>query len=149
MAPKDVCAGVKISTGFSNIHITMTACVSTSGLALQPTLILPLKEFPAHCVELANWFHRSGQEAGWIIEDVFCEWVLNVFIPHVQSEHAMLQLAPYEPALLLLVRHSSRGCVRALTAMRDVEIVARLYFHTLLICVSHWIGVCLGYLRRQ
>jgi hypothetical protein len=135
LVPKDCRAGIKISAGTMNIHITIIAGVSASRLALQPTLILPMKEFPPGCVELSNRFHWSGQETGWITEQLFCEWVLNVFIPHVQSMRASLWLAPDEPALLLLDGHSSRGSVRALSALREAGIVARtIPSHTSHVC---------------
>ena len=81
-----------------------------------------------------NW-PTSFTGVAKITEDIFCEWVLNVFIPHVQSVCVTLQLVQNETALLLLDGHSSRGRVRALSAMRDAGIVARtLPPHTSHVC---------------
>jgi len=87
-----------------------------------PTLILPLKHFPEDCIALAHRYHWSGQEEGWITEQIFRDWVIKVFIPHVQNRRQLRNL-PEQPALLWLDGHSSRGSPEALQALIDANII--------------------------
>lgn len=88
-------------------HITLGLCISASGGFVQPLCILPLKNLPHLEEEVLQFFAMSGQENGFISNAIWHEWVVKVFIPHVNKlrlQHNM----PNQPALLIVDSHSTR-----------------------------------------
>lgn len=79
---------------------------------------------------LAHRYHWAGQEEGWITEKIFHDWVVKVFIPHVENRRKIWKL-PQKRALLWLDGHSSRGSPEALQALIDANIeLATIPSHT-------------------
>ena len=94
-------------------HITLIVCISADGYATKPTAILPLKFWPKNLEPIVNMFAWSGTSSGWISEEVFLEWIREVFIPTVQARRDELEISD-EPAMLWLDGHISRNSPEAL-----------------------------------
>jgi len=103
------------------LHITLVFCIAADGEHMKPALILPLREFPLGLAEFAGNFHWAGQSAGWITAEIFKNWVIDAFIPHVNVRRAVLN-CQNERALLMVDSHESRRCIDALRALRDANI---------------------------
>jgi hypothetical protein len=71
-------------------------------------VILPLKTLPPLPSRLVRFYLISGTPSGWITEDIFHQWVVNVFIPYVHNKRAHSNLINRR-ALLILDGHSSRS----------------------------------------
>lgn len=122
IVPRDMKNPASRTPDARGMHITVILCIAADGTHVTPTLILPLKHFPEDCIALAHRYHWSGQEEGWITEQIFRDWVIKVFIPHVQNRRQLRNL-PEQPALLWLDGHSSRGSPEALQALIDANII--------------------------
>lgn len=107
-----------------SLHITLVFCISASGGHVKPLAILPMKNFPGSLAPLIDAFHWCGQDNGWMIEELFQEWVIDIFIPHVKSVRSSLNQDEKAPALLYLDGHSSRQCPDALSALKRENITA-------------------------
>lgn len=88
-------------------HITFGLCISASGGFVQPLCILPLKTLPHLEEEVLQFFAISGQDNGFISNEIWHEWVQNVFIPHILKLRQIHNI-PHQPALLLVDSHSTR-----------------------------------------
>ena len=102
-------------------HITLIVCVSADGYATVPTAILPLKFWPKDLEPIVNMYSWSGTSSGWITEEVFLEWIKEVFNPTVQVRRDTLDKQD-EPAMLWLDGHISRNSPEALTLLKDNNI---------------------------
>jgi hypothetical protein len=121
IVPKDS-TPLRINSNESEgLHITLVFCVAADGEHLKPALILPLKEFPLSCADIADRFHWAGQSAGWMTAEIFKNWVMKAFIPHVNARRVALN-RPNERALLILDSHESRRCPEALEVLSDANI---------------------------
>lgn len=115
---------LRIKSNISDgLHITLVFCVAADGDYVTPAVIFPLKCFPADCVKYARKFHWAGQVSGWITADIFRDWVIKVFIPHVNARRRDLGL-PNERALLFLDSHASRRSPEALRALQGNNVDA-------------------------
>lgn len=88
-------------------HITLVLAISASGAYVQLLAIFPLKTEPYLLPCIKGFFHTSGQQNGFIINEIWHEWVEKVFIPHVEHLRDKLNL-PQQKALLLVDSHSTR-----------------------------------------
>ena len=89
------------------MHITVVLCVCADGTHVTPTFILPLNHFPQDCSSICHRFHWAGQPEGWMTEEIYREWVIKVFIPHVNMRRQVTNF-PEHPVLLWVDGHSSR-----------------------------------------
>lgn len=88
-------------------HITMILCISASGNYVRPCVIFPLVHEPYLLDSVRSFFHISGQQNGFIINEIWHEWVQKTFIPHVIEMRKVLGM-PDQKALLLVDSHSTR-----------------------------------------
>ena len=88
-------------------HITLALCVSATGAPITPLVIFPLKTEPYLLPVVKHFFHISGQENGFIINDIWHEWVEKTYIPHIEDLRVQLNL-PHQKALLIVDSHSTR-----------------------------------------
>lgn len=88
-------------------HITFALCVSASGGYVQPLCILPLKTLPHLEEEILQFFAISGQENGFISNEIWHQWVEKVLIPHINRLRQQHNI-PNQPALLIVDSHSTR-----------------------------------------
>ncbi len=121
IVPKDSKPLRIVSNENLGFHITLVFCISADGEHMKPSVILPLKEFPISCLEIASRFYWSGQSSGWMTAEIFKNWATKALIPHVQARRMVLNL-PNERALLFLDSHESRRCPDALDALREANI---------------------------
>jgi hypothetical protein len=107
------------------LHITVGCCISASGGHASTLLILPQKEFPLECEELLtdDTFVWAGQENGWMVRELFEQWVPKVFIPHVRQVRERFNFDANRPALLFLDSHDSRRSDKALEELVAAHIV--------------------------
>lgn len=106
-------------------HISFGLCVSAVGSYTQPLVIFPLKTLPPLPESVIKFFAISGQENGWINAEIYKEWVVHKFIPHVQ---ALRDSDPYfsnARALLIIDGHSSRDndALNALCALHGIDVI--------------------------
>lgn len=121
IVPRDLIPIRLNSNESEGLHITLVFCIAADGEHMKPSLILPLKQFPLSLQTFANKFHWAGQSAGWMTAEIFKNWVLNAFIPHVKARRVALN-CPNERALLFVDSHESRRCPAALRALVDANI---------------------------
>lgn len=121
VVPKDISFPKKRSLSTNDAHITLIMCVGADGTAMKPTVVLPLKTFPANCLDIVDAYCWSGHHAGWITEETFADWVEKIFIPHISSIRDKNDLWSH-PGLLFLDAHASRSSNRALNALLDNNI---------------------------
>lgn len=121
IVPKDSMPLRLNSNESEGLHITLVFCIAADGDHMKASLILPLKHFPLSLTPFANKFFWAGQSAGWMTTNIFQNWVLNAFIPHVNARRVFLN-CPNERALLFIDSHESRRCPTALRALRDANI---------------------------
>lgn len=88
-------------------HITLGLCISASGSYLRPLAILPLKTLPPLEPRVVNFYSLSGQQNGFISNEIWHEWVRTVFIPHINNVRHQLG-KPGQKVLFLVDSHSTR-----------------------------------------
>ena len=103
-------------------HITLVCCVAADGEAMQPTIILPLKFFPADLTDHAETFHWAGSSTGWITDTIYRRWVSETFIPFVAQRRNAENLLE-EPALLWSDGHGSRADEEAIDRLTEANIL--------------------------
>ena len=114
----------------SSMHITLLSCIGADGTSLPVTAILPLKHFPRDLEPIADSYAWAGQASGWIDEAIWRDWVLQIFIPHVNAKRQLLNKLD-EPAFLWVDGHSSRVSPVAAEALEMNNItVATIPAHT-------------------
>ena len=121
IVPKDSVPIRVDSNESEGMHITLVFCVAADGEHMKPSLVLPLKQFPFSLAELAHKFHWAGQSAGWMTAEIFKNWAINAFIPHVNARRVAIN-CPNEDALLFLDSHESRRSPDALQALKEANI---------------------------
>jgi hypothetical protein len=109
------------SSESEGMHITLVFCIAADGEHMKPSLVLPLKQFPISLAEVADKFHWAGQSAGWMTAEIFKNWAINAFIPHVNARRVAIN-CPNEAALLIVDSHESRRSPDALQALKDANI---------------------------
>lgn len=123
IVPREATPNRLSSNESEGLHITLVFCIAADGEHMTPSLILPLQQFPLSLQPFAHQFHWAGQSAGWMTAEMFQNWVLNAFIPHVNARRVALN-CPNERALLFVDSHESRRCPVALRALREANIDA-------------------------
>lgn len=88
-------------------HITLILCISAAGMYIRPCAIFPLQHEPYLFDNVKSFFYISGQKNGFIINDIWHEWVQNAFIPEVENLRKQMN-CPNQKALLLVDSHSTR-----------------------------------------
>lgn len=88
-------------------HISFGLCVAADGTYVKPLVIFSLKTLPKLSALAINFFAISGQENGWMTKEGYKEWLVQVFIPHVEEIRANLGNFNLR-ALLLIDGHNSR-----------------------------------------
>ena len=78
VSPKER-ALIRMSAGEHTMHITCVLCIAADGSHVTTTLILPKKEFPDDLEHEASEFHWAGQDAGWMTQEIFGDWITKVF----------------------------------------------------------------------
>ncbi len=121
IVPKDSVPVRVDSNESEGMHITLVFCIAADGEHMMPSIILPLKQFPLSLAELAHKFHWAGQSAGWMTAEIFKNWAIKAFIPHVNARRVAIN-CPNERALLFLDSHESRRSPEALQALQDANI---------------------------
>jgi hypothetical protein len=121
IVPKDSVPVRVDSNESEGMHITLVFCIAADGEHMKPSIILPLKQFPLSLAELAHKFHWAGQSAGWMTAEIFKNWAIQGFIPHVNARRVAIN-CPNERALLFLDSHESRRSPEALQALQDANI---------------------------
>jgi hypothetical protein len=96
----------KISDKFGE-HLTLVLCVPASGTYVKPLLILALKTLPRLDPITETFFYISGQANGSITKQIFFNWTVDIFLPHI-AEMRKLYNEPDEWILLLVDGHNSR-----------------------------------------
>lgn len=122
VCPRDV---VPVKAGPSDkadMHITVVLCIFATGAHTKPTLIFPLKEFPANCENDLNSFNFAGQESGWITSELFYKWVKDVYIPKVKAIRLEHGLPEDSWGVLYLDSHDSRRNPAALKLLKENHI---------------------------
>jgi hypothetical protein len=89
-------------------HITFGLCISAAGGFVRPLCILPLKTLPPLCAKVRQFFNISGQENGFISNEIWHEWVEKVFIPFVNRIRQELGY-PDQKVLLIVDSHVTRA----------------------------------------
>jgi len=89
-------------------HITYALCISAAGAYLKPLCILPLKTLPHLEEEVLQFFSITGQENGFISNELWHKWIEEVFIPYVE-EIRRIKGCPNQTALLIADSHVTRG----------------------------------------
>jgi len=103
-------------------HITLVLAVSATGGFVRPLLIFPLKTLPPLDPRSEEFYYISGEEHGFIDNEIFYGWVRAVFIPHVNYIRAVLH-KPGAKVLLLIDPHSTRAYQPALKDFEDNNIM--------------------------
>ena len=88
-------------------HYTLVLCTSASGIYVKPLLILPLKTLPRLDPSTESFFSISGQPNGSITKQIFYNWTVDCFLPHITNMHAIIKEQD-EWLLLLVDGHNSR-----------------------------------------
>jgi hypothetical protein len=57
--------------------------------------------------QVRDFFYISGQQNGFIVNEIWHDWVQNCFIPHIQKIRLQNNL-PNQKALLIVYSHSTR-----------------------------------------
>ncbi|KAL6044346.1 hypothetical protein QOT17_023386 [Balamuthia mandrillaris] len=60
--------------------ITLGVCVAAREGYLTPLLVLPLKTLPALFSTLIDLYTITGQNSGWVTEEVWRLWVRDIFM---------------------------------------------------------------------
>ena len=104
------------------LHVTIIFCASADGLHIRPAAILPdIKNMPQDVQFAKNWFFFTSSSTGWINEAIYAEWVVKVFVPHIQCKRITLG-RPEARVLLLLDGHSTRSSDVAKKALEDANV---------------------------
>lgn len=104
-------------------HYTIVSCINAAGEAMNNMLILPLKYHPDMVNEEVNqYFSMTYQENGWINNQIYEDWIKNIFIPNVnwmRQKHN----EPNRQAILILDGHGSRDndTVKALLHANHID----------------------------
>jgi hypothetical protein len=88
-------------------HISLVLCISAAGGYVKPLAILPQKTVPPLDSIITNFYAITGQPNGFIDNEIWPNWVKNIFIPHVNNLRQS-QDQPNLPTLLLVDSHSTR-----------------------------------------
>ena len=64
-------------------HITFGVCIAADSTSLLPLLILPHENQPPLTEAVMTVFAISGSAKGWMTTKIFCEWIINTFIPQI------------------------------------------------------------------
>ena len=104
-------------------HITLMVCISAAGQHTSHVLIIKQKtqpELPQSVIDNCALVHQA---AGWISKEIFEDWVVKIFIPHVKSTRSKLGLGARR-AILFLDKHSSRDSesARKLFAENNIDL---------------------------
>ncbi len=98
-------------------HVTMIFCICADGSHLPSCAILPdLKYLPPELDAVIDSLAWSSSDSGWITDEIYEQWVENVFIPFVNAKRSILDVAS-APAVLWLDGHGSRSSAKARTAL--------------------------------
>ena len=98
-------------------HVTMIFCISADGGHLPSCAILPdLKYLPSDLDAVVDSLAWSSSDSGWITDEIYEQWVENVFIPFVNAKRSILDVAS-APAVLWLDGHGSRASPKARAAL--------------------------------
>ncbi|KAJ5071432.1 hypothetical protein M0811_10275 [Anaeramoeba ignava] len=95
------------SPKIENFHTTLVVCVNAAGKSLDPLVIIPMQsivieETPEK--ELVPPFSFVHAPSGWITQEIFTKWAIEIFIPYVQLNKKTKE----EKTLLILDGHNSR-----------------------------------------
>ena len=121
ITPKSIEKPALVVQNALTMHITMVMAICADGTHLQPLCILPLKIFPSELESVAGSFSWAGQSAGWITSKIFCDWVVKIFLPHVEAKRQEENLTD-APALLYIDGHASRESVEAIEALQEANV---------------------------
>src|SRR5271170_2427738 len=66
-------------------HISLVLCISASGRYVRPLAILPQKTVPPLDPSVISFYGLTGQPNGFIDNEIWYNWVKNIFIPHVNK----------------------------------------------------------------
>lgn len=89
-------------------HITLALCINAAGHYLPPLCILPLKTLPPLKGEITQFFFLSGQENGFINNEIWHKWVEQILIPYIIQIRIDLGM-PGQKALFIVDSHSTRA----------------------------------------
>lgn len=103
-------------------HISLALCISASGSFLRPLAILPLKTLPPLEPEVISFFSISGQENGFISNEIWHDWVRTVFIPHINRVRQQLG-KPHQKVLFLVDSHSTRKYEPTIQLLNEAGVI--------------------------
>jgi DDE superfamily endonuclease len=105
-------------------HVTFGLCITANGSYVKPLVIFPLKTLPNLPYLALDFFAITGQENGWINAEIYQQWLINIFIPHVRQQRAHLQ-DPSLRALLIVDGHSSHAndISTALCTQENIDVI--------------------------
>ncbi len=103
-------------------HISLVLAISASGGFTRPLCIFPLKTLPPLTPETEKFYAISGQENGFITNEIFHGWIRAVFIPHVNNIR-QINRCPHQKALLLVDPHSTQDFAPALGECEEHNIL--------------------------
>jgi hypothetical protein len=66
-------------------HISLGLCISASGQALCPLVILSLKQLPLLSTEVLGFYAISGSDAGFITKEIWWKTLNNSIIPDINN----------------------------------------------------------------
>jgi hypothetical protein len=99
-------------------HITIALCIAADGSKLQPLCILPLRNEPNLPDKVRQFYIITGQDAGWIDEEIWNKWIAEIFIPEIQRRRKEQQLTN-QRALLIVDAHSTRSSATAIALLQQ------------------------------
>jgi hypothetical protein len=103
-------------------HITLALCITAAGGVVRPLCILPLKELPRLNPKTEQFFFISGQDNGSITKQIFENWTIGGFLPHVaQTRLAIGDSLAW--ALLLVDGHNSRDHMPSIIVLHVHRVV--------------------------
>lgn len=103
-------------------HITLALCITAAGDYVKPLCILPLKELPRLHPHTESFFYLSGQENGSITKQLFENWAVGAFLPHL-NEAREITGKKDGWALLLVDGHKSRDHMPTILTMDAHKVV--------------------------
>ena len=105
-------------------HITLVLAISAAGGYMRPLCIFPLQTLPPLDPRAETFFCISGQQNGFISNDIFFNWVCAVFIPHIIQIRKNLN-RPNAKALLFIDPHSTRAYPPAIEEFEKNNIMVK------------------------
>ena len=107
-------------------HLTIVVTIFADGTTMDPSLIFPLKQFPAELETeptLIDSFSYAGQSSGWIDKPIFADIVKKTLIP--EFEQRRRSLGPgfeNQWGILYVDGHTSREQPEVLEILREHKI---------------------------